>query len=152
MMFSSQAQNKCAALVRLTRQVLAFFCYKTHLEFGLGFGGFYFFEKEKQKGKTCTEVASAQGEHPASAGEKREIYNTVTRTHTCLEDATSQLLPAHPRVGDLSWSHSQLNKTEPTGTCWDPSKKAGFHFTAGGKSQQSVLWGCHPQDRQRGHF
>lgn len=75
-MFSSQAQNKCAALVRLTRQVLAFFCYMTHLELGLGFGGFYFFEKENRKGKTRTEVASAQGEHPASAGEKREFYNS----------------------------------------------------------------------------
>ena len=86
MTFSNQAQNKCAATVRLTRELLAVFCYMTHPELGLLFGVFYFLRKKNKRGeKKCTEVASAWGEHPASAAEKRGIYRTVTRAHACAD-------------------------------------------------------------------
>jgi len=57
----------------------------THPELGLFFSGllfyFSFFFLTAKKGKS-PELTSAQDEHPASAGEKRETYSTVTRAHT----------------------------------------------------------------------
>lgn len=41
---------------------------------------------------------------------------------------------AHPRTRDLSWSHSQLHKTDPTGTRGDPSERTAGNLSSGLRS------------------
>lgn len=74
------------------------------------------------------------------------MHSTMMRAHTCadsLDTLGRWHLSARARLGELSWSHSQMHKTEPMGTCWEPSKTRGFHFTSYKESQQSVAWGHH---------
>lgn len=98
-----------------------------------------FFEQEKKRGKKCTEVTSGQGKHPASAGEE-DVQPSDKSSHMCRLTPRPWKMPqpscsqAHPRTRDLSWSHSQLHKTDPTGTRGDPTERTAGNLSSGLRS------------------